>query len=433
MSKRARTNKKADVSSKNDKIINISVDNNEYSVFYNLAYEIILHIFSYFDLLDMLQASRVCKLFKRVSSDSSLNCNVLLAWGKYSNNQNDKYSFPKIIPIHRKKIVKVIIGYYFGSSFYALTSHGEIYSWGDNYYGQLGLGNVIRQYIDTPQLITQLPKIVKMECHDVHCMAITDSQILYCWGSNLWRELGIENGESEYTVPMVHPYFINKKIKDVSVGFNFTIVQIENGDIYSFGATNENQLGRKVDGYSNGPNIIEYFKGKNIIKFRCGKDGCIAIDDKGALYEWGSSNDRDLQLNDDASPVQYSELENKKIVDISAGDHHRFAITDSNEVFCWGRNDSGQIGNHGGYIKVPTLFNYIRGKAKFIAASDKTFGIAENGNVFSWGNNRYAALLLNLRAEKVYKPTKVAVLSQKKIISLTVSTVVTVAIINPFQ
>jgi alpha-tubulin suppressor-like RCC1 family protein len=80
-----------------------------------------------------------------------------------------------------------------GSSFFAISSTGAVYSWGLNATGQLGLGNTTT--FTTPQLITGLNGIVITKIsmggnNSPHVMALSSTGTVYTWGFNGAGQIG---------------------------------------------------------------------------------------------------------------------------------------------------------------------------------------------------------------------------------------------------
>jgi alpha-tubulin suppressor-like RCC1 family protein len=65
-----------------------------------------------------------------------------------------------------------------------LTQVGSVYSWGDNYYGQLGLGNFMVPSAEAPQYIKINDKVRKIYAHKHNSFAIDINKRLYIWGRN---------------------------------------------------------------------------------------------------------------------------------------------------------------------------------------------------------------------------------------------------------
>jgi hypothetical protein len=87
------------------------------------------------------------------------------------------------------------------SSTYAVTSAGDLYAWGANEKGQLGVGDLkpksqpvkVRTAgstakIDSPRRAKS--RIVKISAGQYHCCAISSTGHIYCWGCNSHGQLG---------------------------------------------------------------------------------------------------------------------------------------------------------------------------------------------------------------------------------------------------
>uniref|UniRef100_A0A672G0W4 RCC1 and BTB domain-containing protein 1-like n=1 Tax=Salarias fasciatus TaxID=181472 RepID=A0A672G0W4_SALFA len=83
------------------------------------------------------------------------------------------------------------------SSSYALLDSGKIYSWGSNGNGQLGIGNTATQlkpaHLDARRGLC----FQQIVAGHGHCLALTDTGVLYAWGGNAHGQLGTgdKNGQ----------------------------------------------------------------------------------------------------------------------------------------------------------------------------------------------------------------------------------------------
>jgi alpha-tubulin suppressor-like RCC1 family protein len=88
-------------------------------------------------------------------------------------------------------------------------------------------------------------------------------------------------------------------------------------------------------------------------------------------------------------------LESLRFVSVTAGADHACALTDRGEAYCWGSNEFGQLG-HGSADSVPhTKPVRVSGDLKFTmlaAGLTHTCGIARDGAAFCWGANDSAQL-----------------------------------------
>ncbi|XP_020287366.1 RCC1 and BTB domain-containing protein 1-like [Pseudomyrmex gracilis] len=121
----------------------------------------------------------------------------VFAWGQNNCGQvgsglSSNQGIPRQInsSLAGKKIVQVACGQ---TSSIAVTDNGEIYGWGYNGVGQLGIGNYVNQV--NPCRIGSLLGIVivKVVCGYAHTLALTDEGKLYVWGGNSYGQLGVGN------------------------------------------------------------------------------------------------------------------------------------------------------------------------------------------------------------------------------------------------
>lgn len=84
----------------------------------------------------------------------------------------------------KKPVAKLICGDLFSG---LLTSEGELFTWGWNVYGQLGLRDSSIGVTLTPLKVDFAPKdrIIDVACGFNHCIALTDSQQVYVWGKRM--------------------------------------------------------------------------------------------------------------------------------------------------------------------------------------------------------------------------------------------------------
>ena len=92
--------------------------------------------------------------------------------------------------------------------------------------------------------IDYLKNIVRVECGFCHFICIDENGDLFIFGDNFYGELGLENTKS-VPVPIKHPSLSN--IIDISKGGDHTFVKTSNNEIYAFGYNRYSQLGIKTE------------------------------------------------------------------------------------------------------------------------------------------------------------------------------------------
>lgn len=95
----------------------------------------------------------------------------------------------------------------------------QVYGWGYNGNGQLGVGNSVNQL--SPGRVINLQGIVirKVVCGYAHTMALSDVGALYVWGANSYGQLGTGN-KSNCSAPVLVAQDLGR-----SVTFNIYIVK----------------------------------------------------------------------------------------------------------------------------------------------------------------------------------------------------------------
>lgn len=89
---------------------------------------------------------------------------------------------------------------------------------------------------------------------------------------------------------------------------------------------------------------------KSAIDVFCGNQHSFYINDKNQVFAWGLNNWGQLGIgtkHDTAVPTRVKDLdpfEGDYVVQVAGGEHHSIARTKDGLVYCWGRNDEGQVG-----------------------------------------------------------------------------------------
>ena len=124
----------------------------------------------------------------------------------------------------------------------AVGSDGDIYSWGDNRYGELGDGTTTDQ--STPEKIT-LPggvTALSVSAGNDFSLAVGSDGDIYAWGDNGYGELGDGTTWNQSTPEKITlPGGVSAT--SVSAGFYYGLAVGSDGDIYAWGENYYGQLG----------------------------------------------------------------------------------------------------------------------------------------------------------------------------------------------
>lgn len=251
----------------------------------------------------------------------------------------------------------------------ALADTGKVFSWGSGKKGQLGHGNFKNS--SYPRCIQFLKwRTVSIVCGASHSVSIGHNGSLYTWGLKIAcggvsppQDSTNEAGDISIPANMKDVVKANEKggctkIKKVCCGAKFSLGLTYDGNIYSWGDNEFGQLGgERADGNGK-PRIIEGFPSlvkklyhADIVDVSCGFRHSIAVNSRGQVFTWGWNEYGTLgNGNTDvfekgvyhvSTLSQSSELEAQKIVQVSAGYRHSAALTSEGEIFVWGKSALG--------------------------------------------------------------------------------------------
>ena len=125
-----------------------------------------------------------------------------------------------------------------------LTLEGNLYSFGSNHNGQLGLNENTIEKTNKPTLIRNIPEIKRIECGDNHSMCIDVNNNLWLFGGNNYGQLGLSDYENRYK-PIKHPTLPN--IMDISSRGYSTFIKTLDHKIFAFGYNEHLELGIKTN------------------------------------------------------------------------------------------------------------------------------------------------------------------------------------------
>ncbi|KAM9812971.1 RCC1 and BTB domain-containing protein 2-like [Syngnathus typhle] len=142
--------------------------------------------------------------------------------------------------LKNKKVIEVACG---SHHTIALTTEGEVYAWGYNNSGQVGSGSSGNQ--PSPRRVSsclQSKVVVNIACGQLCSMAVLDSGEIYAWGYNCNGQLGLGNTGNQQT-PCRVAALQGIKVVQVACGYAHTLALSDGGSVYSWGANSYGQLG----------------------------------------------------------------------------------------------------------------------------------------------------------------------------------------------
>ena len=248
-----------------------------------------------------------------------------------------------------------------------------------------------------------------------HSIVLASDGTVYTWGYNFYGQLGNGNTGTDSNVPVAVSTsgtpMAGKTITQVAAGYDHSIALASDGTVYTWGYNDYGQLGNGNPGTdSNVPVAVSTsgtpMAGKTITQVAAGGGHSIALASDGTVYTWGLNVAGQLGNGntgtDSNVPVAVStgeELSGKTITQVAAGIAHSIALASDGTVYTWGYNDYGQLGNGnpGTNSNVPVAVSTIgvlSGKTitQVAAGGYYSIALASDGTVYTWGDNYYGQL-----------------------------------------
>jgi alpha-tubulin suppressor-like RCC1 family protein len=324
----------------------------------------------------------------------------------------------------------------------ATTADGEIYCWGNNPSGQLGLGTTALQ--TSPK---RLPASGDLEAEalsagaDHTCVIDDTSSQIYCWGAGTDGQLGsTESGDKlvPTAIGSTDPFV------EVAAGESHTCANDENGQTLCWGSNAAGQLGTGDKDPKSTPTPIA--DSRTFVALAAGSTHTCALMDSGSAqgpaYCWGSNADAQLGAGDTAIAEELTPASvdsSRVFVDVAVGQTSSCARTPGNEIFCWGDDDISPVrlthpGN-GDDVNFRVLSVGARSICGVLAddsgnvlcsgtegwseitelelvdvatAFDHTCAISGDGRVYCWGDNAYGQVGNGSTGGTVVNPASVA-------------------------
>lgn len=232
----------------------------------------------------------------------------------------------------------VAVGY---TSSFAVDAAGQIWSWGENWHGELGHGDTLDR--SSPSRLAHLDgAVVRSLSVNEHRAAVLVGGALYAWGAPF-----VQDGDAE-------------------------------GDI----------LAPRLVTLSGGGSSVE----QPFVSVSMGYYFCVAVDTCGSVYWWGQSHHIDqpgLTREFVNRPATISRLAfPHRAAQLSAGDGHCLILAASGAVYAFGSNSFNQtapLPNTDHDVLQPTLVPGLSGIAAVHASTYSSFAVTRTGELLAWG------------------------------------------------
>ncbi|KAF7637946.1 Protein kinase domain-containing protein [Meloidogyne graminicola] len=243
-----------------------------------------------------------------------------------------------------------------------LTIQGQVFSWGNNSFGQLGHGDLINR---------QFPTLIEsLENKNVYKIATGKKFSIFCAGRGIVLITGKIFDNDKYEIkPKIVESLLTEDIIDIRCGDEHLIALTENGEVFVWGKNKNGQLG-----IGNKNDVLIPIKiqipTRQLIKcIICGPDSTMLITNSGNVLAMGSNKYNKLNLNKRFG--FFKEIKNEKqnnqgkkkqiienallptavrpfprrVVNASLGNNHSGVLLENGNVHLFGLNSNGELGN----------------------------------------------------------------------------------------
>ena len=310
----------------------------------------------------------------------------------------------------------------------ALTSTQGLGCWGDNLHGRLGDGTSIDRLfpVKVQGLDSGVTDAALGEAHT--CAVVNDS--VQCWGSNSKGQLGVAPSSlSKSKTPIsvnldniVGPGSVT--IESIAASFGSTCALTAGGSVICWGTSRDGILGDNdtatpATAVAKLPAEATVLSSDNVVAIEMGYRHACALLDSTEVKCWGFNMQGQVgngyQSRAEGIPAYVTDgtANITGVIEIATGITHTCAITDTDDIKCWGSNSKKQLGYTANALSsiaqnvenLPTDTVPV----KIATGNRHSCALMDNGDVYCWGDNTYGQLGNSTVAIGSYSQTPVKV------------------------
>lgn len=275
----------------------------------------------------------------------------------------------------------------------AVRDDGTLYCWGYNMQGQLGDGTTTDRL--APVQIGGATDWQEVAAQHEHTCGLQEDGTLHCWGRNQYGQLG-DGTISNKLAPTLVAVAVEWAGVAGSGGYHTCASDVQ-GRLYCWGWNNYGEIG---DGSAQGSSVPVLVEWRPVgpgdwASVSAGFSHACGIRSSGRLFCWGQ-NDRgqvgDGSTSDRLSPTSLAMLPDGWVT-VSLGARHSCGIREAGDLYCWGGNYSGQVGDGTTTDRpAPTVIAVGAAWRSVAAGGSMSCGVRVDGRLFCWGHNLHGQL-----------------------------------------
>ncbi|XP_026288148.1 RCC1-like G exchanging factor-like protein [Frankliniella occidentalis] len=239
-----------------------------------------------------------------------------------------------------------------------LTDEEGVFTLGNNAYGQCGRPVIADENYVGSRNIHCIPdvsgsRIRSVACGQDHSMFITQNGDVYACGWNADGQTAQNNFESHFELRRVTGDIEGEDIVKVSSAGDCVLALNRKGEVFGWGNSEYGQLERHTLQLSTSKHLKSTTHLGKIVDVAAGGSFCMVLNEHGQVFVWGYGilgKGPKAQKSDEPTEIP-SVLFGKnkfqpdvKVTSIACGVHHLAALTNSGDLYTWGHNRGGCLG-----------------------------------------------------------------------------------------
>ncbi|CAG9322189.1 unnamed protein product [Blepharisma stoltei] len=286
-----------------------------------------------------------------------------------------------------------------------MEGYTEIFAWGVDHFGQLGLGGKLNGKTYTvPRFCSFNVTIKDISCGEEHSAFVSAAGHVYCMGSNSEGRLG--NGDKamrQTSAPCLVERLTNYKAAKISCGWGHTVVVTEQGLAFAWGVGEFGALGNGSNETQWLPVRMDIPENIKIVQVSCGSRHTALVADDGyrrILLTCGAGEAGQLgtgRREKELVPVCIQT--NEDVMYAASGVYHTLFITVSGSAYAMGGNSFGQLGtgDKKSYNKPEKIKYFENIYIEKVSAGQHSAALSDKGNLYVWGTGAFGEYLLPQR------------------------------------
>ncbi|XP_067850555.1 probable E3 ubiquitin-protein ligase HERC4 isoform X2 [Heptranchias perlo] len=245
--------------------------------------------------------------------------------------RNSKSRFDQIMAFNTVKVVRVACGKHHTL---AVFENGSVFSWGDGTYGQLGLGEC-QSIVSHPRRVElfRVP-IVQVTCGHYHSLALSKDGAIYSWGQNSYGQLGLGEGFNSQIRPQCVISLTGIPVAQIAAGGEHSFALSLSGAVFSWGRNNHGQLGLNDTEDKVNPCFVNELKRLNVTYISCGSQHTAVLTKDGSVLTCGEGTSGQLGLSTTTDVTTFQKVEQMlgEVSQIACGSYHTLAYIPSSDL-----------------------------------------------------------------------------------------------------